>query len=349
VAALTFLGALDEVELQNYDRLVELRGPRQPRAPIVIVAIDESSIIELDHWPFARATHAQLIDRVSAGAPLAIGIHLLFDGPSIRGLADDAALGAAVARAGNVVLAQAPRQSRGVIRRFDFNPPVPLIGAGAAAVGHVGNAGDPDGRVRRVLLVPPQAYGGLPAFGASIVRVASGSGLPAAPLPSVPSPLINFRGPPRTFPWISYYQVIRGEIGPEHFRGKIVLIGATSDTLHDLAPTPFARDGSMPGVEIHANVIETLLRGNRIREMPPIASASAALLAGTAIGVLMVMRARQVVAIALIAWVAMAVGSWLVMVVFDAWLRPIAPSAALVLSLLACVITAQTWRATPDR
>src|SRR5213083_2039074 len=103
---LTLLGALENAELGTLDRLFELRGPRTPTAPIVIVNIDEDSFDEFNvPWPFPRAMHAKLVDALSAGHPLAIGFDVLFPEPSPRGSGDDEALGAAIARAGNVVLA----------------------------------------------------------------------------------------------------------------------------------------------------------------------------------------------------------------------------------------------------
>src|SRR5204863_9660691 len=109
--ALVWAGLLEPLETWSLDRLFELRGARAPTTPIVIVTIDESSFVELNtQWPFPRALHGKLLDRISAGRPLAIGLDLIFDVPSSRGPKDDAALGAAVARAGNVVLGSAPTE-----------------------------------------------------------------------------------------------------------------------------------------------------------------------------------------------------------------------------------------------
>jgi adenylate cyclase len=55
------------------------------------------------------------------------------------------------------------------------------------------------------------------------------------------------------------------------FKNKIVLVGSTLPEDHDLFPVSFARgqrtgDNLMFGVEIHANVIENILRGNFLRK-----------------------------------------------------------------------------------
>ena len=69
---------------------------------------------------------------------------------------------------------------------------------------------------------------------------------------------------------VSFADVLDGKISPERFRGKYVLIGATAATLGDRIATPFVHTenaegdqhgGLMPGVEILANEINTILRG----------------------------------------------------------------------------------------
>ena len=50
-------------------------------------------------------------------------------------------------------------------------------------------------------------------------------------------------------------------------RGKIVVVGATNPNLHDDHPTPIG-GGLMPGAEIHANAIQTVLDGYPLRDPP---------------------------------------------------------------------------------
>src|SRR4029453_14299907 len=113
---------------------------------------------------------------------------------------------------------------------------------------------------------------------------------PPTPIPP-PSPaleelLINYNGPPRTFPWVAYYRVLNGEVPPEFFHDKIVLVGPTSHVMHDVFPTVFATDGTNPGGESHPNVPHTFIRNGRIREIPRAIStivAVAAALVGAAL------------------------------------------------------------------
>src|SRR5437867_9919499 len=142
--ALVLLGPVERWEPLWFDQLFEFRGPRQPTSPIIIVMIDESSFQELNlQWPFPRALHGKIIDRISADRPLVIGLDIIFDSDSMFGPKDDQALGAAVARAGNVVLGLATAQDdqtlyavgaklRGTAREV-VNMPLPVIRERAVA------------------------------------------------------------------------------------------------------------------------------------------------------------------------------------------------------------------------
>lgn len=72
--------------------------------------------------------------------------------------------------------------------------------------------------------------------------------------------LINFYGPGMTFPHYSMSDVVLKRIPPETFKEKIVILGFTSEIDQDLHFTTFNPDGDYPGVEIHATVIENILR-----------------------------------------------------------------------------------------
>ena len=257
-------------ELKALNGQFNLRGPIAPKSPIVIVTVDEDSFDELDlAWPWPRALHGKLLDIVSRGKPAAVGLDLIFSEPSSRGEADDRAMADAVARAGNVVLGAAltvVREAEFV--KEDLNPPRRPIRDGAAAFGFVNFDTDADAFVRRAALTRPFQMSELGGFDLHLYRLAAKAGVPAKPLPRDPEVLINFRGGPRTFPTVPFHRVVNGEVPPEDFAGKIVLVGATTQILHDVFPTPFAAEGTMPGIEIHANVIETALQGIPIRRAP---------------------------------------------------------------------------------
>jgi adenylate cyclase len=271
VVAVSLAGLLEVAELQALNTLFALRGPRRPAAPIVIVTIDEDSFADLDlAWPWPRALHARLLDILGRGKPIAVGLDIVFAEPSSRGTADDRAFADAIARAGTVVLAAAPTRVRSdVAASTSLNAALPALRKRAAGVGVVNYVFDADSNVRRSDLTEFRLGGEVfRSFVWHLYQLSVRAGIPAKPLPPAGSFLINYRGGARTFRHIPYYRVLNGEFRPEEFSGKIVLVGATTPILHDLFSTPFAPPNGMPGVEIHANALDTLFRGDRIRPLP---------------------------------------------------------------------------------
>lgn len=123
--------------------------------------------------------------------------------------------------------------------------------------------------------------------------------------------------------------------GPYDFKGKIVLIGDTSKVGNDTQYTPV---GIMPGVEMHAHAIATLLRGSFVRPAP--VSINFALLGAMAGVVCLLALARRVQRIVI--WCAMIFTGYLL---FTFWifeqgiaLHVVGPSAALVIATLGVLI-----------
>jgi adenylate cyclase len=70
--------------------------------------------------------------------------------------------------------------------------------------------------------------------------------------------MINYEGDANTYPYVSIADVVSHRFPPGTFKGKIVLVGASATGIGDLRSTPFGGI-NYPGVEIHANVIDTIL------------------------------------------------------------------------------------------
>jgi len=114
--------------------------------------------------------------------------------------------------------------------------------------------------------------------------------------------LVNYYGPSRTFPYINFDDLIDdstfttlderttgseintfsdpdyGYLHDGTFRDKIVLIGVTIPEYKDLFPVSVGHgrqkgDNLMYGVEIHANVIESVLRGEFLEKQSPLSQA----------------------------------------------------------------------------
>jgi len=70
--------------------------------------------------------------------------------------------------------------------------------------------------------------------------------------------MVNFHGPARTYPYVSFAEAALKKFTPGTFKDKIVLVGASATGIGDLRVTPFG-GLDFPGVEIHANLIDNLL------------------------------------------------------------------------------------------
>jgi PAS domain S-box-containing protein len=91
--------------------------------------------------------------------------------------------------------------------------------------------------------------------------------------------VIDYVGPTGSFALqtYSFADVLDGKVRPERFRGKYVLVGATAATLGDHVASPFVHSKGadenqhgalMPGVEVLANAVNTILRERYYRETP---------------------------------------------------------------------------------
>jgi adenylate cyclase len=154
---------------------------------------------------------------------------------------------------------------------------LPMFTAAAASSGHFTVVTDADGAVRWVPLViqagdeffPPLSilcawhYLGQPllAFRAGQDRV-EGVQLGDRFLPTDEHGqlLINYRGPPQTFPYHSASDILGGKLPSGTFKDKIVLVGATAIGIGDIRTTPFGP--VFPGPEVHATVIDNILAGD---------------------------------------------------------------------------------------
>ena len=80
--------------------------------------------------------------------------------------------------------------------------------------------------------------------------------------------------------YVSALDVLEGHVAPEKIKGKLVLIGTSAVGLNDIKTTPVS--AAMPGVEIHAQVLEAALTRTLLSQPPyaPVLEFGAALLLG---------------------------------------------------------------------
>ncbi len=248
---------------------------------IIIVAIDDESLRELGRWPWPRSIHAELIDRLDRESPRAIGLDIIFSEPDAVDPESDALLARAIEGSGKVVLPVF--MSRKSSNSYPIEAlPLPELANNAAALGHVHLDIGEDGIARRVYLKEGIGEPFWPHFSLALLSLTDAAPELERKVNITTSRqqyssmrwhreypfLIPFAGPAGHFPQIGYAQVLSGHYPKDLFRDKIVLIGTTAEGLSDALPTPLSSDsGRMPGVEIIANITDSLLNDLRITEL----------------------------------------------------------------------------------
>ena len=253
----------ERLELAGLDALFAVREDPAKLDDVVLVAVDERTMDELDEqWPLRRDRHAKVIDRLSRAGARAIAYDIQFTEQSPdRYLDDDYRLAEAIQRARRrpVVLATAELATDDEGKRHHkVLGGEEIVGQLGATVGHAAQISDADGVLRRYALVPEA----LEAFSAAAAREATGG----APLDVPREGLVDFAGPPGSIVTYSFSEVLRGKVPPERLRGKVVVVGVTLATEHDLHWTATSDGERMSGPELQANAIQTLMHGAPLRE-----------------------------------------------------------------------------------
>lgn len=276
--------ALDWRLYDLYSRVIA-RGA-EPAPDVVVVALDEPSFTEIGlPWPWPRSLHGVLVDQLKAGGARTIAFDIIFDVPSASA-EDDEAFAEAIRSAGNVILAsdQAVIEDRHYALT-QWSEPTPLLAGAAAAQGAVRIPYDDDGVLRRAAL----DVDGRPTLALAVASRHPGFSPPAT---SGRPRLFRFNGESRRgIVTVSYYQALDAErfLPRDIFKDKHVLVGRSlaastiDDTDHFMTPVAI----SMAGAEVHATIVDALLRGRFIADplSHPLAVFALCLVAGAAIGI----------------------------------------------------------------
>ena len=144
-----------------------------------------------------------------------------------------------------------------------------------AAVGHglISIRTERDGMVRRVPIVMQAEDKIVPALTLDLLRVATGSstimirtdesGIQSVAVPGLELPTDRngriwvYFGPHDKARFVSAKDVVEGNVAPERFAGKLVVVGTSAIGLLDVKTTPVL--SAMPGVEVHAQLLEAAL------------------------------------------------------------------------------------------
>jgi len=304
----------------------------KPSPDIVIVAVDDKSLQEYGGWPWAdRSLHASAVNNLKAAGAAAVGYDVLF--------ADEyqnaTAFAQALQDAGNVVLAgigdnpQATEQPMVVYK--DFTLPAPVFAEAAADVAHANVVPEGGSVVREIPLVVSDESGKTyPALVLAMYKIYLEQHVQPGlnihedysihngsirlfnleiPVDGKSQMRVNFVGGPNTFERLSYADVIQGTFKPSDVKDKLVLIGMTASGWGtDYWVTPVSTE-KMFGVEIHANALDTILKGRFLQETSKLIAALTVLFMVVVMGfVLPLIRLRWGTVLAVVLFVGYGMG-----------------------------------------
>lgn len=290
VADATFLHATAEMRQRAFDVMVRFRiiVPK-PDPEIVIVDINEASLAAMakdyGRWPWPRQVLGEFLEQIEKQQPEAVIFDILFSDADVYNPDSDAYFDAAIAATSNTffpmlrldpesdALSQVkPGMISGVTKlpeeaRPDATLAVVLPHFQAALDG--GRLGlhniypDRDGIARQYLVYRNDYGWKLPSLPA---RIAQELKWPEPPAQRV---LLNWRGKPFTYRYVSFSEVFsdfsnkQKKRPQDEFKGKIVIIGSTAPSLFDIKPTPISQ--MHPGVEILATAVDNFKHGDYLR------------------------------------------------------------------------------------
>ncbi|MEB3266921.1 MAG: adenylate/guanylate cyclase domain-containing protein [Leptolyngbya sp.] len=279
---------VQRAEGQAQALLLALRGPVPTPDTVVILAIDEESLTQgdlyqatapdlppatLQTWPLPRAAYATVIERLLAAGATVVAIDVLMVDPSVYGPADDARLQTVLDQVGDRVVLAAAYDTAASTGGQLVQLLTPVYRPGSAAIGVINFPVDSDQRLRRlpdpfITALADQSRVAAPGPSFALATL-------AAAAISVPDPAgsrIHFYGPTGSFATVPFWHVLDPNNWAFHqaqrtFAGKLVLIGPTAASLQDIKLTPTA--STMPGVEVHAHTLATLMEGTAVGPITP--------------------------------------------------------------------------------
>ena len=277
-------GGLESSELAVYDFHMR-QSPRIsiPDNRIVLVTISERDISELKSWPLNDGLFAKMIENLLAHAPRVIGIDIF----------RNIAVPPGTDRLKTLFSKDIPVVS--VMKAGDKTSPgvgAPFMVEDQGMVGFSDTMVDPGGVARRGLLFMDNGKVSSSSFALLLALVyLQKQGIGALPDPANPqlmrlgrttfAPLetntgayvdmdsggfqflLNFSGIKAGFESIPLHRVLAGNIPDKTVRDKIVIVGATAESLRDFFFMPIQRSAEQGrkvwGMELHASVVSQLL------------------------------------------------------------------------------------------
>ncbi|MBW2973987.1 adenylate/guanylate cyclase domain-containing protein [Candidatus Woesearchaeota archaeon] len=251
LSVMLYLGVFSNIQLKLSDNLY---GGKTALDGIVIVAIDDKSLQEIGRWPWDRSVFAKTIEYLDSSK--AIGVDVAFFEASK--LEQDKLLGYALSD--KIVIPveyTAFAKENGKIMGKRLLKPIKELEN--AKTGYVNIVTDKDGVTRAVNMDISDEYEN---FAYVLYKLYWKKELKELPGRF----LVNFVGPPNSFKYYSLTDVYNERVGADEFKDKLVFIGATSPDMHDDYFVPTSKGKAMPGVEIHANTVQTMINKDFLQE-----------------------------------------------------------------------------------
>ncbi|HEX6638172.1 MAG TPA: CHASE2 domain-containing protein, partial [Steroidobacteraceae bacterium] len=222
-AGLRALGGLQSIDNAFADQRARW-FTHEVRSDIVIVGIDAVSLSSLERWPWPRRHHAQLLDQLGRAAPRSVFLDIDFS--SLSTGFDDAALELALNRPRDfpVILPAFFQNSSGTDDSLVVSKPRPRFAR----------------RTEHVMVNVLQARDGLTRSWRtswSLLGVREPSIIDRdRRLPDDYDVTIDYSIAPGSFTYVSYVDILDGQVPREVFAGKNVYVGATAVELNDMVP-----------------------------------------------------------------------------------------------------------------
>ena len=318
------LSPINALEDRLLDYRFKIRGAVKPPEDIIIAAIDEKSIDRLGRWPWDRDIMADVLKKLKGLGVRIIVFDIIFSEAEKNDTLFSKAMTDAgnvilpvffefdsesdipdeefISDSSFVNVKNSDKFNQyNPIGAKKITTPVSELGKSAIALGYVNTFPDDDGILRweplvieyngylypSITLQSAVKYLKIPNK-MVILEATEGIRLGETYIPTdrFGRTLINYYGTDQTFSYFSISDILDGNIKPEDFHDKIVLIGATAVGIYDLRVTPFT--AAMPGVEKHANVIASIIEKKFIKSAPKLINITILLLSGLLLSLLIV-------------------------------------------------------------
>ncbi len=251
VAGLYLAGWLDGLERDLTDLRARLHT-RPASGELLVVAIDPASLQALQHWPWPRRYHAEVLRHLLAAGARRVAFDIDFSSSSTPG--DDRALEDALAAASPDRVALAVHRQWVRDQIFE-TAPLPRFER-HVSLASINVRLDPEGLVRGVPTAAAWGHATVPTMPAWL---AGERGVAARDV------LIDFSIDPATIPSLSFVDLLSGHYDRAMVAGRSVLVGATAIELGDWRSVPGYR--ALPGPLLQALALETLVQHRALRRL----------------------------------------------------------------------------------